>query len=222
MVKLVEFGSSYTTVDNNVRLKCNVTITHCPAPPAWACTPNLFLHQCVRVASSEEGGVLMISAGVRPVRSCAHRLNRLSLNSLAHPIVHGGWSGGGTSQALLVPPKRDATEVPFWGQSVSLTASRDRHSPGQTHRPFSRRFARTRQTGLSSDMRPRRRAHLGLTRLVCLLPAPCRRRRSGGCWVFIVEFHWPSVSIVSETGYECQPKTGPGWCTRLRAFLPLW
>lgn len=143
---------TYTTVDNTVGLNCNVTITHCPAPPAWAYTPNLFLHQCVRVASSGEGGVLMISAGVRPVRSCAHRLNCLSLNSLAHPIVHGG-DREGTSQALLVPPKRDAKGIRSGGNQSALR-HRETGVPGPDASLFSRRFARTRQTGLSSDMRP--------------------------------------------------------------------
>lgn len=107
----------------------------------------------------------MISAGVRPVRSCAHRLNRLSLNSLAHPIVHGV-DREGTSQALLVPPKRDATGAPFWGQSVSLTASGDR-------RPRARRivlqppFCQDTSDGTVVRYATRRRAHLGLTRLVC-------------------------------------------------------
>ena len=69
---------------------------------------TFFCISALRVASSEAGGGLMISAGVKPVRSCAHG-GRLSE---PHPVRSGGVPGGEQSSIARPAEKRTQRGAP--------------------------------------------------------------------------------------------------------------
>lgn len=165
----------------------------------------------------------MISAGVRPVRSCAHRLNRLSLNPLAHPVSHGV-DRRGTSSSMARPAERETQRgAPPSAIAQPYSTLRDRASPGQNASSLrAAGFCLDTSDGTVVRYATGRRAHLGSTRLVC---PPCLRHAVGGPPGFWCcrRVHWRVVSTSSETGgTNVNPKRVLGGVRGWRVFLPHW